>query len=191
MRSVPMIPYEIGQAILTLHSQGLALREISRRLKVSRNAVRRVLRRAQSGPRQPSAEPPALLQHLPELYRRCHGNGVRIQEVLKDEYSLAVPYSTLTRRLREQELRSPKRRSGIYTFGPGQEMQHDTSPHRLHLGQRTVTAQCASSGSSPIAGCCSSSTTRPSPALRRKAFSPRRFASSMALARAARSTTPA
>jgi hypothetical protein len=55
-----------------------------------------------------------------------------------------VPYSALTRLIREQGLREPKRRSGIYTFGPGQEMQHDTSPHRLVLGDKTLTAQCAS-----------------------------------------------
>lgn len=55
-----------------------------------------------------------------------------------------MPYSTLTRLLRAHGLRTPQRRSGIYTFGPGQEMQHDTSPHRLTLGGKTLTAQCAS-----------------------------------------------
>lgn len=49
----------------------------------------------------------------------------------------------MTRLLREQGLRRPKRRRGIYRFGPGEEMQHDTSPHRLRLGDKTLTAQCA------------------------------------------------
>ena len=33
---------------------------------------------------------------------------------------------------------------GTYTFGPGEEMQHDTSPHPLILGGKPVKAQCAS-----------------------------------------------
>ena len=36
------------------------------------------------------------------------------------------------------------KRAGIYDFGPGEEMQHDTSPHRILLGGKWVTAQCAS-----------------------------------------------
>jgi hypothetical protein len=40
--------------------------------------------------------------------------------------------------------RISKRRSGIYTFEPGEVMQHDTSPHRFELGDKPVSAQCAS-----------------------------------------------
>jgi len=139
-----MIPNEIREAILALRQQGRALREISRALKVSRNTVRRALR--QPEPKRPQAHPEhlAIIERLPELYRRCKGNAVRIGEILKDECDIDIPYSTLTRLLREQELREPKRRSGIYRFEPGQEMQHDTSPHRLELGDKPVTAQCAS-----------------------------------------------
>ena len=32
---------------------------------------------------------------------------------------------------------------GKHEFGPGEEMQHDTSPHRIMLGDRRLTAQCA------------------------------------------------
>ncbi len=139
-----MIPYEIRQAILTLKEQGQPLREISRILKVSRNTVRRALRASE--PKAPSVPcgQEELIALLPEIYQRCKGNAVRIQEILQDEHAIEVPYSTLTHLIREQELREPKRRSGIYTFGPGAEMQHDTSPHRLELGEKTLTAQCAS-----------------------------------------------
>ena len=139
-----MIPYEIREAILALNSQGRPLREISRALKVSRNAVRRVLRQDKPKPPRENPEYQAIVEVLPELYLRCKGNGVRIREVLQDEYAIEVAYSTLTRLIREQELRQSKRRSGIYTFGLGEEMQHDTSPHRLELGGKLVTAQCAS-----------------------------------------------
>jgi len=139
-----MIPYEIREAILVLKQQGRPLREISRALKVSRNAVRRVLRQEKPRPPRENSEYQAILEVLPEIYRRCKGNGVRIREVLKDEYDIEVAYSTLTHLIREQELRQSKRRSGIYTFEPGAEMQHDTSPHRFKLGEKLITAQCAS-----------------------------------------------
>ncbi len=70
---------------------------------------------------------------------------MRISWIRKAQHGFDIPYSTLTRLIRERtELRAPKKRSGIYTFAPGQELQHDTSPHRLTLGQKTLTAQCAS-----------------------------------------------
>jgi transposase len=140
-----MIGYEIRQAILTLKAQGQGIREISRTLKVSRNTVRRVLRESDGeGEAALSTGHSAIIDLLPEIYRRCKGNAVRIQEVLAQEHAIAVPYSTLTRLIREQDLREPKRRSGIYTFDPGEEMQHDTSPHRLTLGHKTLIAQCVS-----------------------------------------------
>ena len=39
-----MISPEIRQSVQTLHQQGLAIREISRLLKLSRNTIRRILR---------------------------------------------------------------------------------------------------------------------------------------------------
>ena len=145
-----MIPYEIRQAILTLKAQGQPLREISRILKVSRNTVRRVLREPEPKAPSPPSGQEEIIERLPEIYQRCKGNAVRIQEILKDEHAIEAPYSTLTRLIREQELRDVRRRSGIYTFGPAAEMQHDTSPHRLILGQKRLIAQCASL----ILACC-------------------------------------
>jgi hypothetical protein len=48
--------------------------------------------------------------------------------------------------VRDLELREDKqrKRSGTYEFGPGEEMQHDTSPHPVELGGKKVKAQCAS-----------------------------------------------
>jgi len=48
--------------------------------------------------------------------------------------------------VRDLELRDGKKskRAGIYHFGPGEEMQHDTSPHTLALNGKKLTAQCAS-----------------------------------------------
>ncbi|MGB5614603.1 MAG: helix-turn-helix domain-containing protein [Sedimenticolaceae bacterium] len=141
-----MIAEELRQAIRVLKDQGRPLREISRTLKVSRNTVRRVLREPEQ-PQAPREDPreQAIVELLPELYRDCKGNAVRIGEILKDTHRIEIAYSTLTRLIREHtDLRTPKKRSGTYTFGPGEEMQHDTSPHRLTLGGKKVKAQCAS-----------------------------------------------
>ena len=138
-----MIAHETRQAILTLKKQGLPLREIARILKVSRNTVKTVIRQPEPGIHRENVHHKDLIQLLPELFRRCRGNAVRVQELLQEEYQTDVPYSTLTRLVRDEELRQPKRRAGAYHFEPGEEMQHDTSPHRITLGDKTVTAQCA------------------------------------------------
>ena len=141
-----MIAEELRQAIRVLKDQGRPLREISRALKVSRNTVRRVLREREQ-PKVPAADPRirGIAERLPDLYRDCKGNAVRIGEVLKDTHRIEIAYSTLTRLIREHtDLRTPKKRSGTYTFGPGEEMQHDTSPHRVTLGGKVVKTQCAS-----------------------------------------------
>jgi hypothetical protein len=66
-----------------------------------------------------------------------------MQELLRERHGEEVPYSTLTYWVRRQQLRAPPQRVGRYDFAPGEEMQHDTSPHRLSLGGHTLTAQCA------------------------------------------------
>jgi len=141
-----MIAEELREAIRLLQAQGRPLREISRALKVSRNTVRRVLRAGERG-KAPAEDPriQAIVELLPQLYRDCKGNAVRIGEVLEDTHGMAIAYSTLTRLIREHtELRAPRKRSGTYTFAPGEEMQHDTSPHHITLGGKKVKAQCAS-----------------------------------------------
>ena len=141
-----MIAEELRQAIRVLKDQGRPLRDISRALKVSRNTVRRVLRE-RAPPQAPATDPRIQIidELLADLYRDCKGNAVRIGEVLKEAHGIAIAYSTLTRLIREHtDLRAPKKRSGTYIFDPGEEMQHDTSPHRVTLGGKVVKTQCAS-----------------------------------------------
>lgn len=83
-----------------------------------------------------------MLARLRTAFERVGGNVVRVQEVLAED-GHEVAYSTLTRWAREAGLRSPPKRAGEYAFAPGEEMQHDTSPHRLSLAGKPVTAQCA------------------------------------------------
>jgi hypothetical protein len=86
-----MIPIEIRNGVRLLKAQGQSLREISRLLKLSRNAVRRILRERE---REQTPSPPcdaATLAKLEEAFRRARGNGVRVQELLASESGLAVP----------------------------------------------------------------------------------------------------
>jgi hypothetical protein len=105
-----------------------------------RQAIRQPLPKALAEPQIP----PHLLALVQPIFARCEGNVVRVQEVLAADHGINIPYSTLTRWVREAELRAPKRRAGHYHFAMGEEMQFDTSPHRLMLNDRPVKAQCAS-----------------------------------------------
>lgn len=113
-------------------------------MKISRNTVRRVLRGIDPVERQ-SDPPEQIVSLISGIFADCKGNAVRIREVLIEKHSISIPYSTLTRLVRGFELREErKKRAGSYDFAPGEEMQHDTSPHRLLLANKQVTAQCAS-----------------------------------------------
>jgi hypothetical protein len=104
--------------------------------------VRRILRGSEP-PSDRTCAAAARRQQIQPLFERAGGNVVRVQEMLAAEQGQPVPYSTITRWVREAELREPPKRSGEYDFGPGSESQHDTSPHRVTIGDKTLTAQCA------------------------------------------------
>src|SRR5271165_1824723 len=140
-----MTPTETRSAVRGLQMQGHSLREISRLLAMSRNTVRRILREptADGGCEPPPCDE-ATLVRLKAAFALARGNVVRVRELLADD-GLEVAYSTLTRWVRNAALRGPPRRAGEYDFAPGQEMQHDTSPHRVRFEQadKPVTMQCA------------------------------------------------
>jgi transposase len=142
-----MIPTEIGNTVQTLRAQGHSLREISRLLALSRNTVRRILRQPDRAVDEATPCDEATLAKLKVAFERTRGNVVRVQELLAGD-GLDASYSTLTRWVREAGLRAPPRRAGEYDFALGEEMQHDTSPHRVVFANagtadKTVTAQCA------------------------------------------------
>jgi transposase len=127
-----------------MHQKEMSIREISRLLAVSRNTVRKVLQN-DTGPNSKGSKHEDHLGLVRELLSRCRGNVVRVKECLDQEHGISIPYTTLTWMVRSYGLAEPrKERSGRYVFEPGQEMQHDTSPYKLHLGHKRVNAQCAS-----------------------------------------------
>jgi transposase len=138
-----MTPNQIRDAARTLQAQGQSLRQISRGLRLSRNTIRRILRAAVPGAELEQQRLGITLATLQSAFARAQGNVVRMGQLLTAEYASPISYSTLTRWVREAGLRAPPQRAGEYIFGPGEEMQHDTSPHRVRLGDKIVTAQCA------------------------------------------------
>lgn len=139
-----MLPKEMRQTIIGLHQKGHSNRAISRLLKLSRNTVKDVLAGMDAAvmPRKENRWSD-LTPVLREVFARCQGNAVRVQEILNEEYHTGIAYSTLTRLIQDAALREPPKRVGEYYFEPGQEMQHDTSPHTFLLGDKKIKAQCA------------------------------------------------
>jgi transposase len=135
-----MIDPDVRNAVYQLHQTGMSLREISRRLHLSRNAVRRIVRQQGRLACQPRSDrkqvDPELLERL---YHQCNGWVQRIHEMLLEEEGVEVGYSTLTRMLRELGLtRNPSVRCDRVPDEPGAEMQHDTTVYQIKLaGKRT------------------------------------------------------
>src|SRR5881275_3177639 len=145
-RRKSMLSQNQRTTILELHAQGVSKREIARVLKISRLSVRKVLRAN-------SAEVPKLLrpekaepyrQQILELLDRCKGNLVRVREELAAS-GAHLSYSTLTAFCHRHGIgQQPIVPSGNYHFQPGEEIQHDTSPHELELSGKRRKVQTAS-----------------------------------------------
>jgi len=142
-----MLDLDLRRAILQLKARGLQVRAIARALRISRNTVRAVLAAG-------VAEVPRLereetlgthLDAIRALYVECAGNRIRVWEEFKKRQKVEVPYPTLTAFMRRHgigvEVKQP---AGRYHFEPGQEMQHDTSPHVVTIGGKPRSLQCAS-----------------------------------------------
>jgi ParB/RepB/Spo0J family partition protein len=132
--------------IVELSTQGVSKREIARVLGISRVAVRKVLRSKSTAvpelQRAEKAEPHR--QQILELFDKCNGNLVRVHEELVAA-GAELSYPALTAFCRRHGIgQAPPVASGQYHFEPGEEMQHDTSPHEVDLGGRKRKVQTAS-----------------------------------------------
>lgn len=135
-----MIDPDTRQAIVKLHERGMPIREISRRFRISRTAVRNIIRQHGATPHTVRKDKiqidPELLERL---YHECDGWIQRVHEKLLEEEGLHVSYPTLTRLVRELDLgqtRNP--RCDRVPDEPGLEMQHDTSDYKIRLGDQRV-----------------------------------------------------
>jgi transposase len=140
-----MLDQTTRTAILRLRDEGHGARSIARALGISRGAVKNVLR---SG----TAEVPALVrpelgephrEQIVELYAATKGNLVRVHEELEAQ-GVKLSYAALTAFCRRHGIgyEAPLP-AGSYDFEPGQEMQHDTSPHEALVAGRRAPVQTA------------------------------------------------
>lgn len=143
-----MLKSDERRAIFTLKKRGLSNREISAAMGIHRDTVAAVLESGsvelevrQGLPIEALQENPQLELFVRDLYRRCDGYVTRVVECLESEHQIVVPYSTMARYVNSLQLRPEKQKPGpsreIIT-GPGQEMQHDTSPITVRLGKELV-----------------------------------------------------
>lgn len=141
-----MLDESLRTAILALHKKGHGIRAIARTMKLSRGAVRDVLHDGSAQVPRPSRAEKAESHEaqIRELYARCKGNLVRVHEELTTA-GATLSYQALTGFCRRHGIGyEPKKPAGRYFFEPGQEMQHDTSPHWVRMGGVERRVQTAS-----------------------------------------------
>ena len=135
-----MIDPDKCNAVYLLHTEGMAVREISRRLNISRNTVRRIIKQKGVVPRVTTErQNPNRPRAVGTSLRDCEHWTQRVHEKLLEEEGIQIGYSTLTRLLGELGIsKPPKTRCDRVPDEPGAEMQHDTTVYRVKLsGQKT------------------------------------------------------
>src|SRR5436305_229263 len=145
-RNKNMLSQSQRATILQLHAQGVKKREIARLLGISRLSVRKVLRSnsAQVPVLQRAEKAEPYRQQILGLLARCKGNLVRVHEELLASGAV-FSYQALTAFCRRHGLTEPPQQpAGHYEFLPGEEVQHDTSPHEVELAGKKRRVQTAS-----------------------------------------------
>lgn len=132
--------------ILRLRDEGHGTRRIAKELRISRAAVRSVVERGNAAVPH-LARKELALEHraeILELYHSCKSNLVRVHEELVAG-GAALSYQALTAFCRRHGIgHENKPPVGRYHFEPGEEMQHDTSPHKIKLCGKDVHVETAS-----------------------------------------------
>jgi transposase len=133
-------------AVLRLRQQGHGTRSIAHALGVSRGSVKDVLKSGSAevpGLERPEKADP-FRDEIVGLHADCKGNLVRVHEKLL-ERGATLSYQALTAFCRRHGVgHEPKKPAGQYHFAPGEEMQHDTSPHDAEIGGKLRRVQTAS-----------------------------------------------
>ena len=141
-----MLKQSLRATILELYLKGVSKRKIARLLKIARNTVNSVISSQTAQP--PRIQRPEKGQpHRDEILEMHHlyrGNMVRVHEELQAQ-GVRMSYPALTGFCRRHGIGTkPKQPAGRYHFQPGQEMQHDTSPHTTEINDKKCNIQTAS-----------------------------------------------
>jgi transposase len=147
-----MLDQNTRTSILKLREKGHGTRKIARALGISRKAVCRVIESGNSDvpiiERRELAEP--YREQILELHAACKGHLGRVHEELVKQ-GATLSYQALTGFCRRHGIgyEAPMP-AGRYEFAPGEEMQHDTSPHWAKMKGVLVKVETAS-----LVLCCS------------------------------------
>ncbi len=135
-----MIEADKRKAIFLLHHEGMSVRDIARRLAVSRNTVRVIIGQEGVVAKINRSDKKRIDEELlRRLHQECEGRIQRMHEKLVEEQGVQVTYSTLTRMLRQLGIGAPqKSRCDHVPDEPGVEMQHDTTVYGMKLGEQFV-----------------------------------------------------
>ncbi len=134
-----MIEADKRKAVFLLHQEGMSIREISRRLGVSRGTVKVIIEQGGEKPKIQRKKKDIDEELLRRLYAQCEGFVQRVHEKLSEEEGIEVKYSSLTRMLREKGIsKSHKTRCDRVADEPGAEMQHDTTMYTREVGGKRV-----------------------------------------------------
>ena len=110
-----MIESDKRKVIYKLHLEGMSIREISRRLKVSRNTVKCIIEDEGTMPGITRKDKIAIdPQLVHRLYNDCNGWRERIYEKLVEEEGIKIGYSTLTRLLLELDIEGKNNKRSIH-----------------------------------------------------------------------------
>jgi hypothetical protein len=138
-----MLDEDMRATILKLHAAGHGKRAIGRMLKISPRSVRKIIQRQNAEVPQLDREEKAEPYHdeIIRLLADCNGNLVRVHEEIQ-ALGAELSYPALTAYCRRHQIgHEEKVPAGRYQFSPGEEMQHDTSPHDAHIGGRLQKVQ--------------------------------------------------
>jgi transposase len=137
-----MISQDRRTTVRTLRSQGVRFKEIARLAHIDVKTVRTILACPASDAPPARTDKVAVDEGLlAQLHQDCKGYVQRMHELLTEEHGYNIGYSSLTRLVRDAGLGVKRKpRSCHVPDVPGEEMQHDTSEHKVRIAgvQRKV-----------------------------------------------------
>lgn len=136
---------EDQQAALTLFEKGVSKKGIAQLLSMTPKTVRKIIKKQQiAQPQSRSTKIHIEEKILGSLYADCDGYVQRVYEKLIEEYNMSISYATVLRLVHEYGLTNgTSPRSERVEDAPGEEMHHDTSDHRIFIGNKKYKLICS------------------------------------------------
>lgn len=126
------------------NTKKISISELARLYKHSRTTIRAILNNSDPCEYKRNDKLDIDESLLLDLFVYCKGYRQRMWEILTEEHSIDIGYSTFTRLLREKNIGvKVKQRMGDYPDIAGCEMQHDTSEYKVLIDDRKIKVICS------------------------------------------------